>query len=290
MPDASPSPRPAARVETRPRVEKRIGVRRSDRVPTLYWWSLPLPLHDVARIYADGIAGSRARVYPAAAVAGCRDAVAAADGGHGTARVDNVEALLHARHEGRVGACRIAIFPASRTDADLAQFAARMQRDIELTGFTIAIQSSDASPARHEFCFRVPGKVLDAMQFLAAGRTFGDNHGQIEMALLQGLNMRPKQSARLDLVVAGDAAELVGRDQSGRRRVQFLETDKGYTGVYEEMTLRQAVRVRTREAWRQFPIGVVMFAGLPLFIGAFWAQNAFSRKAPRKRSSQTPHA
>jgi hypothetical protein len=284
MPHASPPPQAAARVETRPRVEKRIGVRRSDRTPTLYWWSLPLPLRDVAHIYADGLAGSRALVYPAAAVAGCGDAIGAAAGGYGTARVDDVTALLQARHEGRVGACRMAIFPASRTDADLALFAARMQRDIELTGFTIAIQSSDASPARHEFCFRVPGKVLDALQFLAAGRTFGDNLGQIEMALLQGLTLRPKQRTQLDLVLAGDAAELVGRDPSGRRRVQYLETGKGYTGVYEELTLRQAVGARTREAWRQFPIGVVMFAGLPLFIGAFWAKNALSRKAPRKRA------
>ena len=284
------APPAAGRLEARPRVEKRLDVRRSNRTPTLYWWSLPLPLREVARIYADGIAGSRALVYPAAAVAACREALAAADGGAGTARVDNVDALLQARHEGLVGPCCIAIFPASRTQADIDRFAERMPQDVEFTGFTIAIRSRDASPARHEFCFRVPGKVLDALQFLAAGRAFGDNLGQIEMALLQGLMLRPKQSARLDLIVSGDSTELVRRDQGGCRRVQYLESGKGYTGVYEDVKLRDVARQRAREAWRQFPIGVVMFAGLPLFIGAFWVRNALSRQTPRQRPERAPHA
>lgn len=259
---------------------KAIRVRRSDRTPTLYWWSLPLPLRDFQRLYAPVLAGARALVHPVTALAQTQHLVVGTNGA--VAFVDDVTGLLLARHEGLVRACCMAFFPPSRTTADLERFAVRMGSELELTGFTMALRAESDAPSRHEFCFRVPGKILEALQLLAAGRPLGENLGQVEMALLQGLALRPKQDRQLELVSLSGAAELVGL-QDGWRRVQYLHSARGYTGVYEDLGFGQAIRGRVREAWRRFPIGVVMFAGLPFFIGAVWAKNAVSRKTPRKK-------
>jgi hypothetical protein len=83
--------------------------------------------------------------------------------------------------------------------------------------------------------------------------------------------------AHLRLEMRDGGATLCGPSAGGRQRVQYLEAGKGYTGVYEELSLRDAVGERWREAWRRFPIGVVMFVGLPFFIAAFWARALVTR-------------
>jgi hypothetical protein len=209
----------------------------------------------------------------------------------GVALVPDVGALLEACHDRRAQDCTIVIFPASRKEAELERDVPRLARDLERLGFTMAIVPQGDGGTRHRFCFRVPGIVLEAVEALALGRRFGGNLGQVEMALLQGLGLRPNQIMRLTLAMEDGEASLWGVDRAGRRRIHYLESGKGYTGTYEELSLREAVGERVREGWRRFPIGVVMFAGLPFFIGAFWAQNVLSRrKVPPTSEHKRPTA
>jgi len=269
--------RPTATLE-RPRgsIEKTLWVRRSDRTPTLYWWSLPLSPSGLARVFHDTLVSTRALVYPLAAAGRCADRLDFTRLSSSVARVDDVLALLSALDHERVRACTVALFPASRSDAELVHAAAALPEDLERQGFTIALLPGGEGDARFRYCFRVPGKVLEAVEALALGRRFGGNLGQVEMALLQGLALHPNQAARLRLVLEAGGATLHGVDRAGRRRIRYLETGKGYTGTYEEMTLREAVGERVRESWRRFPISVVMFAGLPFFIGAFWVHHVLA--------------
>jgi hypothetical protein len=269
--------RAAARVESAG-IQKTIWVRRSDRMPMLYWWSLPLSLQALGRTFAETVETARALVRPATALGACALELGAREMTRDVALVSDVGSLLEAHHEGRVRNCTIALFPPSRTEAELERDAPRFERDLERLAFTIAIASGGDGGTRHRFCFRIPGKVLEAIEALALGRRFGGNLGQVEMAFLQGLNLRPNQVMRLTLALHDGEVSLWGVDRAGRRRIYYLESGKGYTGTYEELGLREAVGERMREVWRRFPIGVVMFAGLPFFIGAFWAQNALSRR------------
>jgi hypothetical protein len=256
----------------RPGLQKFVAVRRSNALPTLYWWSLPLAPREVSRLFADSLVGARAVVHPAAALAGTPE-IAAIRWPGGTARVEDVTALLEARTEGRVPPCTIAIFPPTARDADLEPRMTSFRAELERLPYTIALVPEGDGRARHRFSFRVPGKVIRALEHLALGRGFGGNPGQVEMALLQGLGLRPNHEAPLRLVLQDGGVELVGVDSSGRRRIQYLDGGKGYTGLYEELSLGDAVRERAREAWRRFPVGVVMFIGLPFFIAAFWLAN-----------------
>lgn len=273
------------------RIEKTLWVRRSDRTPTLYWWTLPLSPGSFARLFAEALSTSRALVSPVSALDRCAETLAVHRVSASAARVDDVTGLLEAMDEERVAACTVAIFPSSRPDHELESAAAHLELDLEQLGFTMALVPRGEAGARFCFGFRVPGKVLEAVESLAHGRRFGGNLGQVEMAFLQGLGLRPNQVARLRLVLEGGGASLVGVDRAGRRRVHYLESGKGYTGTYEEMTLGEALRERVRESWRRFPISVVMFAGLPFFIGAFWTRNLLSRRgAPASDPSKSARA
>lgn len=254
-------------------LQKFLAVRRSDRTPTLYWWSLPLSPRDVAALYADQLAGALAVVQPANALQG---AVPATPWPGGTAWVEDVGALLEARHEGRVGPCTIAVFPPTVRREDLEKRVQRFDAELERLGFTLAMIPEGDGRARHRFCFRVPGKVIRALEHLALGRGFGGDPGQVEMALLQGLGLRPKHRAALRLVMQDGAAALVR--EAGRRRIRYLESGRGYVGRSESVPLGSVLRRRWREGWRRFPVGVVMFAGLPFFIGAFWLRHLLSRR------------
>lgn len=275
----------AARLDSpQAKIRKVFWVRRSNRMPTLYWWSLPLSLGAFAELFADEISSSKALVFPAEALSSCREALRPQEMSRQVALVEDVLALLRARDEGRVGLCGIALFPASRTRHDLERAAAALPDGLERQGFTFAILPAGDGGMRHRFAFRVPGQVLQALETLALERRFGGNLGQVEMAFLQGLALQPNHCARLALVLENGGASVQGVDRAGRRRVYYLESQKGYTGTWEDLTLRDAVGERLRESWRRFPVGVVMFAGLPFFIGAFWARHALSR-GRRSRST-----
>jgi hypothetical protein len=256
---------------------KFVSVRRSNLAPTLYWWTLPIAPRTVWSLYATALSGARAVVFPATALGAKSDALGARPWPGSTARIDNVQALLEGRDDGSVGPCTIAFFPPTVRDEELERRMPRFERELERLPFTIAMLPDGDGRARHRFCFRVPGKVIEALEHLALGRGFGGNPGQVEMALLQGLTLRPSQEAALRLVMQDGKAHLVGIDTGGRRRVQYLESDRGYTGLYEELSMRDAVAERLREGWRRFPIGVVMFVGLPFFIAAFWISSFLRR-------------
>jgi hypothetical protein len=287
----NPSSQPGPGVLT-----KFIEVQRSNRVPTLYWWALPLPLPVLVALDAEAFAGARAIVHPGAALGAAAAEVSAAPGPNNTALVANVQRLLEARDAGRVGACTIAVLPPAVRGPALEALAAKMPSGLETLPFTIALRADGDGRARHHFCFRVPGKVIAVLEHLALGRSFGGNPGQVEMALLQGLRLRPKQRVRLRLVMHAGQAALAGLDRGGRNRITYLEAGKGYTGVYEPVSLAAALGERTREAWRRFPVGVVLFIGLPFFIASFWIANLLGRpgaqatSAPRLPAPHEPRA
>lgn len=260
---------------------KQVSVQRSNRVPTLYWWSLPLRLRDAATLFSGGLATARAVVHPASALGNEAAALGAQLWPGDTARVTDVGALLEARDEGRVAPCTIAIFPATVRDDELEPRMTRFHDDLERLGFTIAIVPDGDGRARHHFCFRVPGQVIVALEHLAHGRGFGGNPGQVEMALLSGLQLRPKHQASLRLVLQNGGTMLLGEGAGGRRRITYLESSKGYTGVFEDLSLREFAGERAREAWRRFPVGVVMFIGLPFFIATFWIHSLMTRRGAR---------
>jgi hypothetical protein len=257
-------------------------------MPTLYWWSLPLSLQAFAEAFQDEIESTQALVFPSAALASSQSELQPQELDGKVALVRNVPALLRARDGGQAGECSIAMFPVNHRLEDLRRVAASLPQDLERQGFTLAIVPPGDGGMRHRFAFRVPGKVLQAIETLALGRRFGGNLGQVEMAFLQGLALPPNHKTRLDLLLENGGASVQGVDRAGRRRVYYLESQKGYTGTWEELTLREALGERVRESWRRFPVGVVMFAGLPFFIGAFWAHHALSRRSHNASSSSGP--
>jgi hypothetical protein len=259
-------------------IRKTLWVRRSDAAPALYWWSLPLSLDAYAAVFADDLAATRALVLPRRALAAGGGELGALPVAPDVALVPAVPELLRARAAGRVGPCSIAIFPPSRGTDELERLARELPGALERAAFTLAVLAPGDGGMQHRFAFRVPGKVIAAIEALALERRFGGNPGQVEMALLQGLNLRPAHRARLTLVLADGGATLQGVDRAGRRRRRYLESGMGYTGTEEDMTLRSAVGERLREAARRFPIGVVMFVGLPFFIAAFWARHGLLRR------------
>lgn len=273
--------------ESRVTLTKCLAVRRSGVVPTLYWWTLPLPVHRLVELYPDALTGARALVWPSHAVTRAADLHPRVLPGD-VALVADPGALLAARDQGRVAPCTIALFPAGIADTELEKRAAGMRDGFENLPFTIALRPEGDGRARHHYCFRVPGKVIAALEFLALERGFGGNAGQVEMALLQGLNLRPAQSTALQLRLLDGRALLGGISAGGRRRITYLESGKGFTGVDENLPFRRALEARLREAWRRFPVGVVMFAGLPFFIAAFWIARAAGRPGASATAASPP--
>ena len=272
-------PRPAATLAAPPIViQKTLWVRRSNVQPTLYWWSLPLSLAVLADLFPEACAAACALVTPARALATDAAFAAAPQLAPGVARVDDVAGLLRAGDAGRIGPCSMALFAPGRSARDLARIAATLASDLDRLGFSIAIVPGGEGGMRWRFACRVPGQVLEVLEAVALGRRFGGNLGQVEMALLQHLGLRPGQRTRLVLVLDDHGATLQGIERQGRRRVRYLESQHGFVGTHEDLSWREAVGARARESWRRFPVGVVMFAGLPLFIGAFWVQDAWARR------------
>ncbi len=264
-------------------VAKTLWVRRSNETPALYWWSLPLPLAAWADLFASELAGSHALVRPVRALGSNAAALGVREFVPGVGHLRDVPGLMRAVDE--TGAqCVIAIFPASRSDKELQRAALELRSDLERQAFTMAIVAKGDGGLAHRFAFRVPGKVLLAVEALALDRRFGGNLGQVEMAFLQGLGLRPGQRARLTLMLADGNAWLQGVEPGGRRRVRYLESQNGYVGRSEELTLRAAVGERLRESWHRFPAGALTLATLPVFIGAFWARNT-RRNDPAQPSS-----
>lgn len=262
---------------------KFVAVRRSSEVPTVYWWSLPLALTRVALLDAETLPGARVVVHPGTVLGAHAAEVGAQESPGGTATLRGVRQFFELRAEGLIGPCTAALFPPGVNDAELAARLPCFRSDLERLPFTLALRPRGDGRARHEFCFRVPGKVIAALEDLALGRAFGGDLGQVEIALLQGLRLRPGDTANLRLVMQQGGASLVRIEAGGRRRVTYLESGQGYTGIEAEVTLGEALRQRGRESWRRFPVGVVMFAGLPFFVAAFWAANLFRSRLPPGR-------
>lgn len=240
---------------------KFIAVQRSDRAPTLHWWSLPMPLAALATIAPDQLAGAYAVVHSHA----------------GVAVVEDLAALFAACDNGRMTECTIAVFPAAITQAQLRPRLANFVADLEHLPFTIAIRPDGGGRGRSRFCFRVPGKVIAAIEHIALGRGFGGNQGQVEMAFLQGLALRPKQRADLRLVLHEGGAKVEQDFARGHRQVIWLASGRGFVCERTEIAWPDVIRSRFREDARRFPVGRVMFVGLPFFIATFWIATLLRR-------------
>ena len=232
---------------------KHVSLQRASRGTTLYWWSLPLRLRDVKLLFGAGLTGARAIVHPASALGHEAAALGAKPWPGDTVCVADIGALLEARDGGQVAPCTIAIFPPAVPDSELAPHLAHFRDDLEQLGFTIAMVPDGDGRARHRFCFRVPGHSIVALEHLAHGRRFADDPARVEAALLDGLRLRPRGVAHLRLVLQNGTVQLIG-DKTG---------------------------ARVREAWRRFPLGVVMMIGLPFFIAAFWIHSLMTRRGAR---------
>jgi hypothetical protein len=258
---------------------KFITVQRSDLTPTLHWWSLPLPLRALSSIASDQLNGAHAVVHPAsAALAVSPGLEVVGDADAAVAWVDDVATFFAACDDGRVAPCTIAVFPSSITRTQLAPRLARFARDLEHLPFTVAVRPEGGGRGRHRFCFRVPGKVVTAIEQVALGRGFGGSPGQIELALLQALALRPKQQARLTLVLQDGGATLEQTRTGGRRHVTWLVSGAGFVGQERERAWSDVARARFREDLRRFPVGRVMFVGLPFFIASFWVATLLRRR------------
>jgi hypothetical protein len=259
-------------------IEKHVAVRRSDLEPTLYWWNLPLALPRLVAFGAEALTAGHLVVHPGSALGAHAAALGARVTPGDTATVRDVQRLLVLRTEGEIGPLTGAFFPASAGEAELAPRWGRFLAELERLPFTIAFAPVGDGRARHEFCFRVPGHAVVALEELALGRRFGSAPGQLEMELLVGLALPPGRRTPLRLVLQDGGARLVRDEAGGRRQRTLLHSGQGYTGVREETTLAAALRARCRESWRRFPVGVVMFAGLPFFIAAFWVASLLRRR------------
>lgn len=254
---------------------KFIAVQRSDRAPTLHWWSLPLPLGALATIAPDQLAGAHAVVHSHT----------------GIAFVEDMAALFAACDNGRMQECTIAIFPLSIARAQLQPRLANFVADLEHFPFTIAIRPEAGGRGRYRFCFRVPGKIVAAIEHVALGRSFGGNPGQVEMALLQGLALRPKQRADLRLILQEGGATLEQDFAGGCRHVTWLASGRGFVCERTEIAWPDVVRARFREDTRRFPVGRVMFVGLPFFIATFWIATLLRRgRHPNATAADGPDA
>ena len=114
----------AASLESPPgSIRKRLWVRRSNTLPNLYWWSLPLSLQAFADAFPEEITSARALVFPSQALTQCRDELQPEALSSQVSLVQDAAALLRARDQGRAGECSILLFPASRTAQDLQRAA-----------------------------------------------------------------------------------------------------------------------------------------------------------------------
>ena len=266
------------------RLQKTLSVRRSTTDVERHWWSLPFSLKQFSQVFHADLRAAEAIISPGNAL----DAVDAAllalaedqpDSSGGVAvevqvsvglmqskqrspsvlRLADVAALLDLADSGRVAPCRITI-----------------ERQGGSPLFTIQV------PERHaeqlQYCFHRRGDAVRALASLTLGRGLGTDPVGAESDLLRHEDFADAARHSLQLVLEKGGARLEGLEDGGRRRVCYLESGRGYQGSSEVRSRWQVWRESWREDCRRFPVKVILFAGLPVFIGMFRAAGALLRR------------
>lgn len=276
------------------RLQKSLSVRRSDEDPARLWWSLPLSLRQFRRCFAAELQHADALVRPPAAVdsvdavilsvaqdegaqpAASRTADSSSGGAtsvqlaperlhrrvvpEGTLCFRDVPALLELVDQGRVAPCRIRVHPDGAAEA-------RFHIDIP-----------EADSARAQFLFEQPGDAVRALESLALGRRFGNAAANLETSLCRCLESAPEGELALRLVLEHGAARLESTSSDGRRRTCHLHSVEGRSGEVDVRSRWDVWRETSREWRRRFPVNVILFAGLPLFIAFFRVGGAIVRR------------
>jgi len=273
------------------RVHKSLSVRR-DGVAGLVWWSLPLSLRQFCRCFAAELRTAEALVEPTHAVdvvdatllrvGSDEEDVPFLDGsvderGVVATRVSaptrpmraqvpsstlvfaDARGLLELADQGRVGPCRITL---RQPDGD------------DVLSLEIPAQAHD----RVQFCFLRPGDALRAVESLALGRRFGTDAEALERVLLDTVMPADGTAHRLHLVLEAGTARLESRSTDERTRTIHLHSEGGESGECETRDRWQVLQERWSEQRRRFPVNVILFAGLPLFIGFFRLSGVLLRR------------
>jgi hypothetical protein len=274
-------------------LQKSLSVRRSDEDPRHLWWSLPLSLRQFRSCFASDLRHADALVRPPNAV----DAVDAviltvgqqeepeATATHptvspsatagvsvapqrlqqravpvGAMHFRDVSALLDLADRGRVAPCRISIHPGGAAEA------------------LFHIDIPQHHTARLQYRFERPGDAVRVLEVLCLGRRFGPDARATEAALLQHEDFQGSDELALQLVLESGTARLESTRHAGRCRTCYLDGNKGYSGAVERRSRWNALWGSWNESRRRFPVNVILFAGLPLFIGFFRASGAVWRR------------
>lgn len=259
-------------------LDKHVGVCRSSSVPALYWWNLPLAMPRLLTLAAEALPGGRLVIHPAPALGAHAAAIGARGWPGETAVVRDVQRFLALCADGDIPPVTAAFFSAAAGEVELARYCSRIPAELEQLPFTVALRPDGDGRARYEGCFRAPGRALAALEEVALGRRFGADPAQQEAELLAALALQPGRAASLRLVLQQGGVRLLREQAGGLRQWILLESGSGEAAIRREPSLAEAVRRRVRESWRRFPVGVVMFAGLPFFIAAFWLASLTRRR------------
>ena len=265
------------------RLQKHLSVWRCGSEPDLHWWSLPFSLKQFARVFAADLRGAQASVVPAdaldavdAALLAVSDELPEPSGGAvgvqvapelrqatpgkaDTLRLGDVSALLGLADGGRVSPCRITI-----------------EQQIGTTLCTIQVPELLAEQPQYRF--HRSGDALRVIETLTLGRRFGADPVRTEQDLLRHGDFSNGTKRSLHLVLEKGEARLEAVQDGGRRHTCYLESGRGYRGSSEIRSRWQVWRESWKEERRRFPVKVVLFAGLPVFIGIFRAGAALLRR------------
>ena len=275
--------RPAPPVAVR--LQKKLTVRRCAEDPRLHWWSLPLSLRQFSQVFRADFRGAEAKVLPANAL----DAVDAAllavgdeppePSGGVAVGVQVAAGLMHAKHRSP-NTLRLGDVAALLDLADSGQVAPCLITIEKQPGVSLFdLQVPELHSAQLQFRFHRQGDAVRALESLTLGRGFGADPVGAERALLSHADFTSGSQHNLRLVLENGEARLDSIGDGGRLRVCYLESGRGYSGSSESRSRWQAWRESWKEERRRFPVKVVLFAGLPVFIGIFRAGGALLRRS-----------
>jgi hypothetical protein len=267
------------------RLQKTLSVRRCQEAASLLWWSQPLSLTQFSQVFRNDLRGAEATVLPAdaldavdAALLAVGDDLVSEPSGSGAVGVQVATNLLQRRHDAPA-TLRLTNIAALMSRADAGRLAPCQVTIEPQPGRPFCtMQIPQHNAAQVQFRFHRHGDAVRALASLTLGRGFGGDPVAAEQALLQHKDFANGTSRELQLILENGAARLEAFEDGGRRRVCYLQSGRGYCGDSERRSRWQVWRAAWNEERRRFPVKVVLFAGLPVFIAIFRAGGALLRR------------
>lgn len=263
------------------RLQKALSIRRSRQPGGLHWWSVPLSPRQFLQLFASDLQDAEAMLYPATVLRDNHDTLQATPCGAGALRVGDLHGLLELADSGSIQKCSVIIFDGTLGDAEVQQIASRQTAGLEPVSFLFALEIPLQHVARFQYAFRKTGDGVKVLEYLSLGRIFGTERSRVEQQLLQHADFSSHETHHLQLVLQDGSAKLLRVDEGGRRQVQYIASGLGYSPVDESRSRWQAMQERFRRTRQSFPVNVILFAGLPAFIGFFKAKGALQRRRRR---------